>query len=117
MQARARVIDDDPPPDERLRTPQWTEVFANDAGIEARAFREGESVWTVMEITSDYLDRFGLTPNSLVPELRSGWLSFECGEERRRYAPIPPDWHRMIASELQELCRRATPVRRDYSQG
>ena len=28
----------------------------------------------------------------LNPAYAGGWLLFTCGEERRRYAPLPPDW-------------------------
>lgn len=44
------------------------------------------------------------------PRLASGWLAFECAEEKRRLAPIPQHWERMSASELERLCARAVPV-------
>lgn len=44
----------------------------------------------------------------LAPELREGWLCFECSEERRRLAPIPAGWELLPQEELALLCRRAT---------
>jgi hypothetical protein len=44
---------------------------------------------------------------ALPPRLASGWLAFECGEERRRIAPIPPEWHLLPDEELRALWRRA----------
>jgi hypothetical protein len=44
----------------------------------------------------------------LVPDgLQKGWLAFQCGNERRRIAPIPEDWTEMTTEELQELLRRS----------
>lgn len=39
--------------------------------------------------------------------LQRGWLAFQSGRERRRLAPIPPDWADMTASELLDLLRQA----------
>jgi hypothetical protein len=44
----------------------------------------------------------------VVPErLQKGWLAFQCSRERRRLAPIPPDWDGMTDSELVELLHQA----------
>ena len=40
-------------------------------------------------------------------DLSEGWLCFECGSEKRRLAPIPPEWEIGAAALLEELCRRA----------
>ena len=47
---------------------------------------------------------------SLAPRLRHGWLAFRGGEERRRLAPIPPDWEQATEEELERYCRSADPV-------
>jgi hypothetical protein len=46
-------------------------------------------------------------------ELAQGWLCFDNGREKRRYAPIPDGWDRMASYKLAELCRTAAPVRAD----
>lgn len=44
---------------------------------------------------------------SLPPRLAGGWLAFESGEERRRLAPIPADWHTLSDDALRSLWREA----------
>lgn len=39
-----------------------------------------------------------------------GWLAFEHGTDRRRLAPIPPDWLTVPDVELRRLVERARPV-------
>jgi len=36
-----------------------------------------------------------------------GWLVFDNGDEKRRFAPVPAGWEQMTAHELQTLCTRA----------
>lgn len=43
----------------------------------------------------------------LAPELREGWLCFECPSERRRLAPIPTGWELLADEDLASLCTRA----------
>src|SRR3954467_10658876 len=44
----------------------------------------------------------------VVPDrLQNGWLAFQSGRDRRRLAPIPPDWEEMTAYELLELLQHA----------
>jgi hypothetical protein len=45
---------------------------------------------------------------------RSGWLSFDCGVETRRLAPIPDNWTELSDGDLNLLCDRAeiSPRRR-----
>ena len=40
-------------------------------------------------------------------EMADGWLCFESGSEKRRLAPIPPDWETCEACVLEELCSKA----------
>lgn len=55
---------------------------------------------------------------------RGGWLSFDCGSETRRVAPIPADWQRLTDADLLSLCAQAevvprrapVPSMRDQSQ-
>jgi hypothetical protein len=44
---------------------------------------------------------------SLPPRLASGWIAFECGEDRRRIAPIPEGWSELGDEGLRELLKRA----------
>jgi hypothetical protein len=44
---------------------------------------------------------------SLTGGLDSGWLCFEGNLEKRRLSPIPPDWQRCSASELERYCQAA----------
>ncbi|MFL5618767.1 MAG: hypothetical protein ACJ79A_10290 [Gemmatimonadaceae bacterium] len=57
--------------------------------------------------------------NPLLPERRTrflhpayadGWLLFTSGVERRRYAPLPPDWDSADEAKLREWCARAILV-------
>jgi hypothetical protein len=40
-----------------------------------------------------------------------GWLCFECEGERRRLSPIPGDWMRCSASQIERYCHSARVVR------
>jgi hypothetical protein len=42
------------------------------------------------------------------PELRDGWLAFDCGDEKRRLAPIPSGWETAPEAELMALMAHAT---------
>jgi len=44
---------------------------------------------------------------ALPPRLAGGWLAFECGDERRRLAPIPEQWHELSEEQLRALLQRA----------
>ena len=46
----------------------------------------------------------------LSPGLEGGWLTFECGSEKRRIAPIPAGWEDADDAMLDELCRSAQVV-------
>ena len=43
-------------------------------------------------------------------EFSGGWLCFESTGIRRRLAPVPQEWTAWTDSQLEEGCRRATPV-------
>lgn len=48
----------------------------------------------------------------LLGGLRDGWLTFQCGIERRRLTPIPEGWTSLPDDTLRALSARATPVAR-----
>jgi hypothetical protein len=45
------------------------------------------------------------------PTYAEGWLTFECEVERRRLAPIPPEWEIASRNLMGHWCARAFPVR------
>jgi hypothetical protein len=54
---------------------------------------------------------------TLNERFRSGWLSFDCGIETRRLAPIPDGWNELPDADLLTLCgtaevapRRTRPI-------
>jgi hypothetical protein len=47
---------------------------------------------------------------SLDPLLENGWLCFQAGFDRRRFAPIPPDWWELPDGVLRVMLEIANPV-------
>ena len=47
---------------------------------------------------------------SLDPLLENGWLCFQAGPERRRFAPIPPAWWELPDGVLRVMLEIANPV-------
>ncbi|HEY7194782.1 MAG TPA: hypothetical protein VH439_13665 [Gemmatimonadales bacterium] len=47
---------------------------------------------------------------SLDPVLENGWLCFQAGTERRRFAPIPPNWWELPDGVLRVMLEIANPV-------
>lgn len=43
-------------------------------------------------------------------DLQPGWLCFDCGEEKRRLAPIPFDWETCSQARLNEILNSAALV-------
>ena len=74
----------------------------------ALEFRDTKGVrWTVSEIARlDFSERLmAMLPH---PERRQGWLLFESeAGERRRFTPIPDEWHSMSAPALESCLLRA----------
>ncbi|MDB4875687.1 MAG: hypothetical protein JWM41_2133 [Gemmatimonadetes bacterium] len=46
----------------------------------------------------------------LASELEQGWLCFQAGTERRRFAPIPPQWTELPDGVLRVMLDIAAPV-------
>lgn len=44
---------------------------------------------------------------ALPPRLARGWIAFECGDDRRRVAPIPDGWDALDDAGLRTLWRNA----------
>lgn len=49
------------------------------------------------------------------PQFAAGRLAFECAAERRRLAPIPPEWTEVDDGALCALLARAAPLARGPS--
>ena len=68
---------------------------------------DNQKVWDVWEVNVS-----GSTRRIVVPaDMQSGWLAFQCGEERRRLAPPPASWNEMSDTALLRLISQATPIR------
>lgn len=66
-----------------------------------------EQVWDVWEVrTSATTSRRILVQ----PDLQAGWLAFQCGEQRRRLAPLPTGWDEMSDHALLGLMDQANPI-------
>jgi hypothetical protein len=80
--------------------------------------------WDVWSVQPEYAERRRTTPGAgtpVVPERRArntfrvplgktwaaGWLVFETKGEKRRLAPVPPNWTELTDVELDRLRERA----------
>ncbi len=104
-----------------------------------RSFRDSRGrVWEVWEVHPESWDRRvggerrrtarpaadrrqRVEHRAAVPnEMRQGWLAFASSTERRRLAPIPPNWITLSEAELQRLADsalRLTPALRLAREG
>jgi hypothetical protein len=66
-----------------------------------------EQVWDVWAVTTPTSS----TRRILVQaDLQSGWLAFQCGDQRRRLAPLPAGWDEMSDHALLGLMNQASPI-------
>jgi hypothetical protein len=66
-----------------------------------------EQVWDVWEVRTP----IATTRRILVQaDLQAGWLAFQCGEQRRRLAPLPTGWDEMSDHALLGLMDQANPI-------
>ena len=68
---------------------------------------EQEQVWDVFAVST-----VASTARRVLvqADLQSGWLAFQCGEQRRRLAPLPPGWDEMSDTALRALMDKASPI-------
>lgn len=71
--------------------------FVDDAGTLWR-------VWDTYPVAANTL-------RSVSPTYAGGWLTFESDAERRRLAPIPPEWEIASRNLMRHWCARALRVR------
>lgn len=78
-----------------------------------REFTDSRGVeWRVWDVTPAQMHPVtrGL---DYMADLQDGWLAFETGREKRRLEiPYPSNWMELPLDQLEELCRRASPVLR-----
>ena len=76
-----------------------------------REFTDSRGVdWRVWEVTPAHMHPVTRGEDYL-EKLQDGWLAFESSTEKRRLeVPYPGDWQAAPLSELEELCRRASPA-------
>jgi hypothetical protein len=72
-----------------------------------RVTDDHQNVWDIWEVNVS-----GSTRRIVVPdEMQSGWLAFQCGDDRRRLAPPPAAWGEMSDTALLQLMSQAMPIR------
>jgi hypothetical protein len=78
-----------------------------------REFTDSRGVdWRVWDVTPTHMHPV-TRGEDYMANLQDGWLAFDSGLEKRRLeAPYPANWNTLPIPELEELCRRASPVRR-----
>jgi len=64
-----------------------------------------DAEWVVFDVVPRFSGPVG-------PALSHGWLCFELGEQRRRFAPIPENWQQLSERDLALVWAQATPVAR-----
>src|ERR1700716_2129844 len=78
-----------------------------------REFTDSRGVdWRAWDVTPTHMHPV-TRGEDYMANLKDGWLVFESGREKRRLeAPYPAAWTTFTIPQLEELCRRASPVRR-----
>lgn len=78
-----------------------------------REFTDSRGVdWRAWDVTPTHMHPV-TRGEDYMANLQDGWLVFESGREKRRLeAPYPANWNTLPIPDLEELCRRASPVRR-----
>jgi hypothetical protein len=79
-----------------------------------RAFRDSTGTeWRVWDVVPSATSQRDAAPGAL-PSLAAawadGWLCFESVTEKRRLAPIPPDWTSIAEHDLERMCAHAVVV-------
>ncbi|HEX6039243.1 hypothetical protein [Longimicrobium sp.] len=70
------------------------------------------AAWRVWEVIPGQVSDFRSSYGSHLPrDMADGWLCFDCGNEKRRLAPLPLNWHERPDGDLWFWCRAAEPVR------
>ncbi|MDB4879839.1 MAG: hypothetical protein JWL60_1285 [Gemmatimonadetes bacterium] len=94
-----------------------TEADMNDANEEIPVrivCVEPEREWEVRAIRPQDAER---RARLLPPDHANGWLLFSLGLERRRLAPVPPEWHNATETQLKRWWEAARPVKAPSREG
>ena len=79
-----------------------------EAEIGPRTFRDARDMeWEVRAITPAHHDRRAPVVRA---DHANGWLLFTLGLERRRLAPLPPNWNEAGEADLKRWCETAERV-------
>jgi hypothetical protein len=76
------------------------DALAPRAGYDRRGFERGDRAGEEASSREPLID----------PLLEDGWLCFQSGAERRRFAPIPPRWSELPDAVLRVMVDIASPV-------
>ena len=75
-----------------------------------REYRDDEGVtWRVWAVMPSSVLKSEI---AVAGEFQTGWLCFDCGNEKRRLKPVPSAWHERSDQELDALRRSADVVRK-----
>jgi hypothetical protein len=80
-------------------------------GVAVREFTDSGGVeWRVWDVNPAQLHP-ATRAEDYMGNLMDGWLAFESAKSKRRLeAPYPSQWTTFAIPELEDLCRRASPV-------
>jgi hypothetical protein len=76
-----------------------------------RSFNHQGTEWTVWDTLPDASTAVG-GHMTVAEGYGKGWLTFQCDAEKRRLAPVPPEWFELSEDSLVELLESASRVRR-----
>lgn len=96
LPAIGRLLSRDRPVRHDLEVGVGYREFVDDAGTAWR-------VWDTRPVAANTL-------RSVSPNYADGWLTFESDAERRRLAPIPPEWEFASRARMAHWCARALQV-------
>ena len=74
-----------------------------------RRVREDDRIDSSERRSGDERRRSKIT-RTIATEFASGWLCFECVNEKRRLAPVPEGWERVDDDTIEQWCCAAKPV-------
>lgn len=75
---------------------------------------EADHPWEVRAIRPQDSER---RARLLPADHANGWLLFSLGLERRRLAPVPPEWHNATETQLKRWWQAARPVQAPARDG
>lgn len=87
---------------------------ANEEGKVRVVSVEPDREWEVRVIRPQDTER---RARLLPADHANGWLLFSLGLERRRLAPVPPEWHNATPNQLKSWWQAARPVKAPARDG